>query len=65
MAILARESNIEKEFNFNIKNGNVQTEMVSCNNCDRECMVVNVYKNNDLIDTWGNKCDKFEKVKNV
>lgn len=65
IAVLARESKLEKEFNFDIKNGNIKTEMINCNNCNKECMVVNVYKNNDLIDTWGNKCDKFGEVKNV
>ena len=65
IAVLARESKLEKEFNFDIKNGNIKTEMINCNKCNKECMVVNVYKNNDLIDTWGNKCDKFGEVKNV
>ncbi len=65
VAILARESKIEKEFNFDINNGSIETEMISCNNCDKECSIVTIYKNNDLIDAWGNKCDKFKKIKNM
>ena len=65
VAMLARESKVEKEFNFDIKNGSIETEMISCNNCDKECSIVTIYKNNNLIDAWGNKCDKFDKVKNM
>lgn len=65
VAILARESKIEKEFNFDIDSTFIKTEMINCNNCDNGCNVVTVYKNDNLIDTWGNKCSKFEKIKNM
>lgn len=65
IAILARESKIEKEFDFDIGSISIKTEMTNCRNCDRGCNIVTVYKNDNLIDIWGNKCNKFEKVKNM
>ena len=64
-AIMAKESRKEKEFDFNIENNSIKTKMTSCSNCDNDCKIVTVYKNDKLIDAWGNKCNKYIKVKNV
>ena len=61
IAIMARNSGIEKEFNFNISNYDVKTKLVNCINCSNNCEIINVYKNNNLIDMWGNKCNNVEK----
>lgn len=61
MAILARNSKKEKEFSFDIDNYNVETRLSNCLNCANNCEIVTVYKNNSIIDFWGNKCDKLEK----
>ena len=65
VAILARESKIEKEFDFNIELNTIKTEMTNCKKCDNECTIVTIYKNNNLIDTWGNKCNNFDAIKNM
>ena len=63
MAMMARDSKKEREFNFDIENNNIETKISSCMNCDNRCGIVTVYKNNKIIDIWGNKCDKIKMCK--
>ncbi len=65
MAIMARNSGIEHEFDFEINNYNLETKIANCVNCPSNCEIVTVYKNNNLIDIWGNKCNHVDKIKNV
>lgn len=65
IAIMARESGIEKAFDFNIDNYNLETKIASCGRCSNNCEIVTVYKNNALIDHWGNRCEKGNAIKNV
>ena len=65
IAIMARESGIEKAFYFNIDNYNLETKIASCGRCSNNCEIVTVYKNNALIDHWGNRCEKGNAIKNV
>ena len=62
---VSAESKIEKEFDFNIEFNTIKTEMANCKKCDNECTIVTIYKNNNLIDTWGNKCNNFDAIKNM
>ena len=62
IAIMARDSKIERKFDFNIDNYSLETKMVCCNKCANNCEIVNVYKNNDLIDHWGNRCNKVDAI---
>jgi len=57
VAILARKSNIEKEFSFNIADMTFETKGLECKKCANNCEIICVYKENELIDSWGNKCD--------
>ena len=65
VAMLARDNNKTKEFNFDIVNNNITTKMKNCNNCENKCMLVTVYKNDELACVWGNKCNDIESVKNI
>lgn len=56
IAIMARESKKEKIFDFNIEEYNIETKIVSCGGCANNCEIVNVYKNSQIIDKWGNRC---------
>jgi activator of 2-hydroxyglutaryl-CoA dehydratase len=56
-AILAKESNKEKPFNFNIKNTDFKTRGFECGNCPNDCEIVCMLKNNKFIDCWGNRCE--------
>ena len=34
------------------------TREVECNKCANHCEIICVYRDNDLIDSWGNRCEK-------
>lgn len=65
IAIMARDSGKERVFDFNLDNYDVKTKMTNCGKCDNNCNIMMVYKNGDLVDHWGNKCNKLgEKIVN-
>ena len=57
-AILAKESKIEKEFTFNIEDIKFETKGIYCKRCANNCEIICVSKNNKIIDSWGNRCDR-------
>lgn len=65
IALLARESKKEKVFNFDIENAKVETRIHTCSGCSNGCEVVMVYKDDEVIDHWGNRCEKGSLIKNV
>ncbi len=65
IAIMARESGEKKIFNFDMDKVSIETKIVECGRCSNNCEIVAVYKNNKMIDCWGNRCSKGEEVKNV
>jgi len=65
IAVMARESKKENVFDFDIDNYKIETKIASCGRCSNNCEIVTVYKNDSLIDYWGNRCDKGSVVKNV
>lgn len=58
VAILAKKSKVEKEFTFDIANINFTTRGVECEKCSNNCEIICVYKEDELIDAWGNRCEK-------
>ena len=58
VAILAKKSKQEKAFNFNIANISFTTKGFNCKGCSNNCEIVCVLKNNKMIDSWGNRCEK-------
>ena len=65
IAIMARDSKEERVFDFDIDNYNLETRIASCGRCSNNCEIVAVYKNNNLIDHWGNRCERGNEIKNV
>ena len=57
VAILSK-STPEIEFDFNIADVTFETKGIECIKCPNGCEIVQVYKSGDLIDAWGNKCDR-------
>ncbi|MDR0850579.1 MAG: hypothetical protein LBN07_03815 [Christensenellaceae bacterium] len=45
-------------FDFNIADVLFETKGVECESCPNNCEIVCVFKNKQLIDMWGNKCDR-------
>lgn len=58
IAIMARESKKERVFNFDIDNYNIETRVVCCGRCSNNCEIVAVYKNDEVIDQYGNRCER-------
>lgn len=56
IAILSKNNN-KNSFNLNIENINFETKGIECNKCSNKCDIICVYKNDNLIDAWGNKCE--------
>ncbi|SHI96514.1 CoA-substrate-specific enzyme activase, putative [Clostridium cavendishii DSM 21758] len=57
VAKLAKNSGKEQNFDFDIAEMNFETRGVECGKCANNCEIICIYKNNNLIDAWGNKCD--------
>ncbi len=57
VAILAKNSQKEITFDFNITDTNFDTKGVECHKCPNNCEIICVRKNNQLIDAWGNRCE--------
>ena len=63
IAIMARESKKENVFNLNIDNYKLETKVINCVKCSNNCEMVMVYRNDKLIDYWGNKCKHDNLIK--
>jgi len=58
VALIARESGTERDFDFSIANMSFVTKGVECGRCANNCEIICVYKEGVLIDSWGNRCEK-------
>lgn len=57
VAILAKKSGIVRPFNFDVADIDFKTKGFECPKCANHCEIMCVYRDNQLIDSWGNKCD--------
>ena len=57
-AVLCKSEQEECVFDFNITETNFDTRGVECNSCPNNCEIICVYRNDELIDALGNKCEK-------
>lgn len=62
VAILAKKSKQETDFNFNISKISFETKGVNCHGCANQCEIVCVMKNKKMIDSWGNRCERGNMV---
>lgn len=56
VAILAKKHKNEQTFDFNITNMSFETKGTECKKCANNCEIICFYKDNALLDTWGNRC---------
>ncbi|MEG2322627.1 MAG: acyl-CoA dehydratase activase [Bacilli bacterium] len=63
IAILAHKHSTNKTYDLNISDISFKTIGSECQGCSNNCEILKVYKDNKLIDSWGNRCDKF--IKNI
>ncbi|MDO4282777.1 MAG: acyl-CoA dehydratase activase [Clostridia bacterium] len=65
IAILSQKANKEEKelaFDFNIQDIDFKTLGVECKGCSNNCEIVYIYKNGNVIDKMGGRCEKFNLV---
>lgn len=62
-AILSSKDNSNKEFSMNVNDIKFETKGFECKGCSNNCEIVKIFKNNKLIDAFGNRCDKTINVR--
>ena len=61
IAILSSKQN-NKTYDLNIKDIKFVTRASECGGCSNNCEILRVFKNNKLVDAWGNRCNKTVKL---
>lgn len=57
VAVLARRSGKERPFSFDAADIEFRTRGFECGKCANHCEIICVYREDELIDAWGNKCE--------
>jgi len=59
VAILAaRGKRLAAPFDFSVEDVSFKTREVSCGQCPNNCEIICVYREDELIDSWGNRCER-------
>lgn len=61
IAILAKKNKTGETYDLNIQDIKFLPKAFECHGCSNNCEILRIYKNNELIDSWGNRCDKYTK----
>ena len=57
-AILSSKEGSNKEFNLNVNDIKFETKGFECKGCSNNCEIVKIFKDNKLVDSFGNRCNK-------
>ena len=63
VAILAKKGSKRQEFDFAVENMEFHTREASCGKCSNHCEIICVYRGDELIDAWGNRCERGARVR--
>ena len=58
VAVLCKGEKEETPFDFRVTYIDFVTKGVECTGCPNNCEIICIYKNETLLDAWGNKCEK-------
>ena len=61
IAILSSKKN-NKTYNLEVNDIKFVTKAHECQGCSNNCEILKIYKNDELIDAWGNRCNKTVKI---
>lgn len=61
IAILAKKNATGETYSLDIGDIEFVTKGRECKGCSNNCEILRIYKDNKLIDSWGNRCDRFIK----
>ena len=59
VAILSRKNKTGKVYDKNLTDIEFITKGNECQGCSNNCELINIYKDNVLVDTWGSKCGRY------
>lgn len=59
IAILARKNKVGKSYSLELNDITFDTIATDCDRCANNCELLKIYRNNELIDSWGSKCGKY------
>lgn len=57
-AILARRGTERRAFDFAIEDMEFKTREAYCGRCSNNCEIICVFRDNKMIDSWGNRCER-------
>jgi predicted CoA-substrate-specific enzyme activase len=59
-ALLAADApyRLRKPFDFDVSDFEFRTREVICQKCANHCEIICVYRDDELIDSWGNRCER-------
>lgn len=63
VAILSKKEK-EINFTFDIVDENFKTTSINCAGCPNNCEIIYVKKDGELLDFWGNRCERGNMIKN-
>ena len=61
VAILSKKEP-EINFSFDIVEEDFETASINCSGCPNNCEIICIKKDDKLLDSWGNRCEKGKKV---
>ncbi len=59
VAILSRKYKNGKIYSLEMKDLKFETKAEECNHCSNSCELLKIYRNSELVDSWGSKCGKY------
>ncbi|MEI3508157.1 MAG: acyl-CoA dehydratase activase [Bacilli bacterium] len=59
IAVLSRKNKIGKTYSLELTNVKFDTKAMECTRCSNNCELLKIYRNNELVDSWGSKCGKY------
>ena len=65
IAILSHKYEINKTYDLNIKDLKFETKGFECHRCSNNCEILNIFKNDNLIDSWGSRCGRDFKEEEI
>lgn len=59
IAVLARRHKTGHTYSLEMKNLKFITKAFECHRCPNTCELLKIYRNDELVDSWGSKCGKY------
>lgn len=59
IAVLAKRHKTGHTYSLEMKNLKFITKAFECHRCPNTCELLKIYRNDELVDSWGSKCGKY------